>query len=212
MGPISANTPWASLTTLKEMKMTTWIQVLQALLTPTIGIIAAYVAWQQYRLAKQKHDIDIFNRRMQVYKTTIAFLVKCERTHSISEEDFYAWLMDAADAEFLFGQEIVDFISDIEATAADVVQYYRDNPPEPIDDDYEIVTFTPEYSSSFGHFISFRGRASELFAPYFQTFLKLKTLQGKSKYKEILQEEQKALEKARLEQPVFSSDADDIPF
>lgn len=192
--------------------MTNWIQVLQALLTPTIGVIAAYVAWQQYRLAKQKHDIDIFNRRMQVYKTTVAFLVKCERTHSIAEEDFYAWLMEAADAEFLFGKEIVDFISDIEGTAADVIQYYRNNPPEPIDEDYEMVTFTPEYAASFGHFISFRGRASELFSPYFQTFMKLKTLQGKSKYKEILQEEQEALEKARLDRPAFRSADDDIPF
>src|SRR6185369_7523497 len=95
----------------KRKIMSTWVSLLQALLTPTIGVIAAYVAWQQYRLAKQKHDIDIFNRRMQVYKLTIAFLIKSEKTYSISEDDYYEWLRDVADAEFLFGNEILDFIS-----------------------------------------------------------------------------------------------------
>lgn len=192
--------------------MTSWIPVLQALLTPTIGLIAAYMAWQQYRLARQKHDIDIFNRRMQVYKSTVAYLVKCEKTHSISEDDFYQWVMDVADAEFLFGQEIKDLLSDIEGTSSEIVTIDRMNPPVPIDEDYETVTITPEYGRLFGHFISFHGRTSELFAPYFQTFLKLKSFQKKTRYKELLREQEAALEKHRRENPLPPPTDDDIPF
>jgi hypothetical protein len=77
---------------------------------------------EQYRLAKQKHDIDIFNRRMQVYKVTVILLVKCERTYSISEDDFYEWRRDVADAEFLFGQEILDLFEDIEKTSTEIIR------------------------------------------------------------------------------------------
>ncbi len=190
----------------------TTIHILQALLTPTIGVVAAYVAWQQYRLAKQKHHIDIFNRRMQVYKTTVAYIVKCERTHTIAEDDFYQWVMDVADAEFLFGEEIIHLLTHIEGTSAEILSIEEMNPPVPMDEDYEVVTFTPEYAELMEQITSFHWRARELFSPYFQTFLKLKELQKKSKYAELLKAEQVAHEKTDRERPVFPSEGDDIPF
>lgn len=195
--------------------MSSWIDIMQALLTPTIGLVAASVAWQQYRLAKQKHDIDIFDRRMQVYKRTVAFLDKCEKNVEISENEFYDWLRDVADAEFLFGQEILDLLTDIEGTSSEIITKEKINPPQvrSIDDEYEVVTIDPRDVDRFNDFLSFRGRARELFAPYFQTFLRLKALQKKTRYKEMIKEEQAALEDHLNQNPVSkTTDQDEIPF
>ncbi len=189
-----------------------WISIFQALLTPTIGIVAAFVAWQQYRLARQKHDIDIFNRRMQVYKSTIAFLVKSEKTYSISEDEYYGWLSDVADAEFLFGKEILDLLEDVEDTSAQIIMQERDNPMIKRGQKGEIQSLNFEAANLFNEFISFRGRASLLFAPYFQTFLRLKSLQKQSRYKELLKEEKEASDKYDRENPPPPPSPDDIPF
>ena len=192
--------------------MIIWISILQALLTPTIGIVAAFVAWQQYRLAKQKHDIDILNRRMQIYKATIAFLVKSERIQSISEDEYYEWLSDVADAEFLFGKEILDLLQDIEGTAAAIILQERDNPMIKRGMRGEILSLNFEVSRLFNEFMSFRGRASLLFAPYFQTFLRLKSLQKESRYEELLEEEKEAHERYNREHLPSPPSDDDIPF
>jgi hypothetical protein len=192
--------------------MNSWISIFQALLTPTIGVVAAFVAWQQYRLAKQKHDIDIFNRRMHVYKTTIAFLVKAEGRYSISEGEYYEWLSDVADAEFLFGKEILDLLRNIESASADIILQQRDNPMIKRGKKGEILSLNYELSGLFNDVMSFRGRASLLFAPYFQTFLRLKSLQRESKYKELLEEEKAAHDKYHREHPLPPPSDDDIPF
>lgn len=193
--------------------MSNWIPILQALLTPTIGVIAAYVAWQQYRLAKQKHDIDIFNRRMQVYKITMAFLVKCEKTYSINEDAYYEWLSDVADAEFLFGKEIVDFISDIDNTAGGIVFQQRDDPMIKRNKTGEIVSMNFEVANQFNKFLDFSGRASPLFSPYFHAFLKVDRSRKKVNYDEMLKQEERDLEKARQDfTPSLGADEEDIPF
>lgn len=199
--------------------MNTWIPILQALLTPTIGVIAAYVAWQQYRLAKQKHDIEIFNRRMQVYKVTMVFFVKSEKTYSINEDDYYEWLSDVADAEFLFGKEILDFLSDIENTAGSIVFQERDEPMIKRNKKGGVVSINYEVADLFGDFLEFRRRASTLFSPYFQTFLKLDKIKSKLKYEEMLKKEKQDIEKIRqsfINTSATSATAatpdDDIPF
>lgn len=192
--------------------MNNWVPILQALLTPTIGVVAAYVAWQQFRLARQKHDIDIFNMRMQVYKTMAAYLAKSETTHSISEEDFYQWLRDVAEAEFLFGKEILDLVEDIEGTSAEILMHERDNPMIRRGEKGEIISLNFEAAKLFNEFTSFRGRASLLFAPYFQTFLKSNKTRRKLDYHKMLREEERGLEKIRQDFPTHATTDDDIPF
>lgn len=192
--------------------MNIWISIFQALLTPTIGIVAAFVAWQQYKLARQKQDIDIFNRRMHVYKTTIAFLAKSEKTYSISEADYYDWLSNVADAEFLFRKEIIELLTDIEDMAGQLIMHQRDNPMIKRGKKGEIQSLNFEAAGLFNDFLSFRRRASLLFSPYFQTFLRLKSLQNKSRYKELLEEEKEAIDKYHREHPMPPPSPDDIPF
>ena len=76
----------------------------------------------------------------------------------------------------------------------------------------EILSLNFEDSKLFNEFMSFRGRARILFAPYFQTFLRLKYLQKETRYKELLEEEKEAHERYHREHPPSPPSDDDIPF
>jgi hypothetical protein len=52
-----------------------WVQVLQGLLTPVIGGIALYIAWQQYKGNKFKLVLDRYERRLRIYQNVVAVLL-----------------------------------------------------------------------------------------------------------------------------------------
>jgi hypothetical protein len=53
-----------------------WIQLLQALCTLAIAALAAVIAIAQWRIAKQKAVVDIFDKRMDVYNSLRAVVQK----------------------------------------------------------------------------------------------------------------------------------------
>jgi hypothetical protein len=81
-----------------------------------------------------------------------------------------------------------------------------------MNDRNEVVSINIEAANLFEDFLSFRRRASQLFAPYFQTFLKLKTIRSKVNYNEMLQKEERDLEKTRNIFPEYTATDEDIPF
>ena len=44
-----------------------WTQVLSALLTPTIAVLVAIIAYRQWRTAQNRLKFDLFDRRFAVY-------------------------------------------------------------------------------------------------------------------------------------------------
>jgi hypothetical protein len=44
-----------------------WTQVLSALLTPTIAVIVAIIAYRQWKTAQNRLKLDLFDRRFAVY-------------------------------------------------------------------------------------------------------------------------------------------------
>lgn len=49
------------------------INILTALLTPLIAVIATYVAYQQLMLAREKHDLELYDRRSKIFNGTTSF-------------------------------------------------------------------------------------------------------------------------------------------
>ncbi len=50
------------------------ISIFQGLLTPTIGVIAIYIAWQQWQGNKLKLKMDRYERRLRVYQEVVKML------------------------------------------------------------------------------------------------------------------------------------------
>lgn len=105
-----------------------WIDILAALLTPTIAIAGIYFAWSNHKLAKQKHkdDLDLakkkrqddlFDRRYELFEEISALWIRClKKDMGYSKEkrtplDAHNATYLVFKAGFLFDKEIEGIVS-----------------------------------------------------------------------------------------------------
>jgi hypothetical protein len=125
------------------MKM---VSLLQALLTPTIGIVTAYIAWRQYSEGRIKLNLDRYEKRLNVYKAVRGFLSEVVGTGQVSVEDIRRLRVDTSEASFLFGRDIPNYIDDLITHAAklgaanDEYRDYNAPPPTPAGYDHAKIT------------------------------------------------------------------------
>ena len=93
--------------------ISSWLQVLQGLLTPVIGVIALYIAWQQWKGNKLKLVLDRYDRRLEVYKNVVAFLRRVQRDFKLEVSDIQKFITDTAEADFLFEPEIAEYLDEM---------------------------------------------------------------------------------------------------
>ena len=82
------------------------VQILQALLTPLIAIIATYIAYQQWNTNKLKLKLDRYERRLRVYQKIVETLQLIGRDLDPKLDDLLKYRVSVAEACFLFGSEI----------------------------------------------------------------------------------------------------------
>lgn len=90
-----------------------WIKILSALLTPTIALIAVYVAWQQWRTAERKRRQDLFDRRYEFFSGMWGMFsdpIVNPEARPLDVEDLLDYTHEA---ELLFGKDIVKHIFEI---------------------------------------------------------------------------------------------------
>jgi hypothetical protein len=112
-----------------------WVNLFSALATPMIAIIVAYVAWRQWRTAREKLKIDLFERRLPIYEQTRDILSRQlalgNAFDSAKITDFGVktrvsrWLYDASIADYLQEgivsklQDLHDVESELEGSITD---------------------------------------------------------------------------------------------
>ena len=119
------------------------IAILQGLLTPTIAVITTYIAWQQWKGNQLKLKLDRYERRLRIYQEVVKMLKTCAngviREFSIILEFGAA----TAEADFLFGPEIRQYLDEISTRAAKLrsanVQYKDSTQPLPHGYDHEKI-------------------------------------------------------------------------
>ena len=90
-----------------------WLQILQGLLTPVIGLTTLYIAWQQWRMNDRKSVLDRYERRLQIYQRIVEMLRLIVRDFKPEIHDLLKFGVDTAVADFLFGDEIPKYIDEI---------------------------------------------------------------------------------------------------
>ena len=94
-----------------------WIGILSASLTPTIAVAALILGILQYRLAKQRRNDDLFDRRYAFYDRLRTIWLSTG-TGAPDGHDPSVDVLDlvplAEEASFLFGQDIVDHVLSLE--------------------------------------------------------------------------------------------------
>jgi len=99
----------------------TWIDILSALLAPTIALIAVYIAFQQYQINKQRLRHETYERRLRVYKSVqehLSVILRDGKTTYQGCSEFYS---EASEAAFLFDSSVQDLIDEIYQKSIDLV-------------------------------------------------------------------------------------------
>lgn len=85
------------------------VEILSALLTPTIAIAGGIIAWLQWQTNERKRTQELFDRRYEFYKRALGAY---EEFHSDKNGSTEPWEFDYfyTEAGFLFGDDIVDHL------------------------------------------------------------------------------------------------------
>ncbi|WP_243318100.1 hypothetical protein [Geothrix paludis] len=87
-----------------------WLQVLQGLLTPLIALITTYIAWQQWRAAELKINMDRYERRLAIYQATHRFISSVIQTAKPDINEMFGFYAATAEADFLFPDEVRQYL------------------------------------------------------------------------------------------------------
>ncbi|MEM7312589.1 MAG: hypothetical protein AAF497_05500 [Planctomycetota bacterium] len=87
---------------------------LSALLTPVIGLLAAWIAYQQYQTNRKTEEREARTARIAVYKQ-VKRLLNFIDTHCDVDQDLYEdFLSASAEADFLFDQELSEWLGEVQ--------------------------------------------------------------------------------------------------
>lgn len=79
-----------------------WIDILTALLTPTIAILGIYIAYQQWYTNRNKLKIDLFDKRFQIFESIKKFIANILTSGKVEDGDAIQFLRDIKSVRFLF--------------------------------------------------------------------------------------------------------------
>jgi len=98
-----------------------WIDTLSALLTPTIALIALYIAYQQHKINQQRLRHETYERRLKVYKAVQAHLSIILGAGKTSYQECTLFYSEASEAAFLFDKSVMDKIDKIYSKSIEMV-------------------------------------------------------------------------------------------
>jgi hypothetical protein len=84
----------------------------KSMLTPTIGAVTVYIAWQQWKTNQQKLDFDRYDRRLKIYDELLNFIAVAldSKVTSKNLTDFHKTI---SDANFIFGDDIIEYLNEV---------------------------------------------------------------------------------------------------
>jgi len=90
-----------------------YVQLLQALATPAIALLALVIGVFQWRTAQQKVVLDLFDRRLEKYTAIREVVGRIIRSGDPSQSDVTDFLRAMDGAEFLFGNDVTGYLEKI---------------------------------------------------------------------------------------------------
>jgi len=85
--------------------------------TAFISLAVAYIAYQQFRLGREKMKLDLFEKRFAVFAAVRRFLSAIAAEGKCSMEQLSEYRRFVAEASFLFESDITTFIDEIDKHA-----------------------------------------------------------------------------------------------
>lgn len=93
-----------------------------AIVAAVVGGIALLIAWQQYQVAKTKLSLDLFDKRLPIFKETMAFLTYIVENEAPLSRYWNPIDKFTTEASFLFGPDIVEYMQGASRNASELAQ------------------------------------------------------------------------------------------
>ncbi len=87
------------------------------LVTILIGAFATYVAYRQYRTARAKFKLDLFEKRFQVFASARRFLTKILQKANTDLDALFEFRAGVAEASFVFSTDMTTYLDEIDRRA-----------------------------------------------------------------------------------------------
>jgi hypothetical protein len=129
-----------------------------------VATIVAWIAYQQFRLAREKFKLDLFEKRFAVYSAARKLVSIIVQKAHIENKDLFDSLRDTHDSTFLFDQEIVDYLEVLYHKAVDLDTAQRKYGPLPVGDERtRLADIEHDLLIEFGNELR---KLKDAFAPY----------------------------------------------
>jgi hypothetical protein len=86
---------------------------LSAALTPVIGLIAVYIARQQYLINRRQHRLALFEKRLAVFNSTMRMIGAVLENADATLQQCMKFIQETRDHDFLFGPEVGEYINKV---------------------------------------------------------------------------------------------------
>jgi hypothetical protein len=96
----------------------TFIDILNGIITPFIGVSVAYIARQQWKLGKEKFKYDLFEKRYKIYELINKLVSNLRQKDDpfcikITENEIIGYLTKVDGYTFLFDKDVSNIIDDL---------------------------------------------------------------------------------------------------
>ena len=140
------------------------MQMLGPIATILVSLCVAYIAWQQWQVARNKLRLDLFERRYKIYEATRKFLGAIVQKAFFTEIQLHEYNVGTSDAEFLFGIEIVACLNKIYERAISLQTHQKVGETLPVGEERSLHgRAQEEHVLCFGNQLT---TLSKTFAPY----------------------------------------------
>ncbi|TAN38604.1 MAG: hypothetical protein EPN25_13390 [Nitrospirae bacterium] len=90
-----------------------YIDILSAMLTPTIAILGIYIAYQQWRTNKKRLQLDLFEKRYAIFINIKKFIANILTSGIVEQGAEIQFLRDTKSVLFLFDENIANLTSEM---------------------------------------------------------------------------------------------------
>lgn len=87
-----------------------WTQYISAIGIPIIAALAAWIAFRQFQIARNKLKLELFDKRMEVYSAAREALSNIARQGDLTTEQQIQYLQGTGSARWLFGHEVSNYL------------------------------------------------------------------------------------------------------
>ena len=116
-----------------------WIDVLQALLTPTLAFFGILIAWLQWRPNDQRLKHERFGSRHAVVQALRHFLQSIVVKGDVSEDERLNFLSASAGSRFIFDKNISEYLSEVHDKAVDLQTARRESAAPQKEEKVELI-------------------------------------------------------------------------